>query len=340
MSSLLSAITGDDSGGTLISIDHPNNIIDLLNGTTAGLIRLVANDNGAFQIVPDSSGFVATNYWLRLFHTDGTTLRLGIRYNGVIDSDVATGTAPFELDSTTLVTNLNSDLLDGLHLQSGGTGSVVATGGAATLTDKTLTTPTIAATGWANANHDHGAANAGGAIVAAAIPNNAITTARIADGAVTAAKLSTGFPRCRVTNSANWTSTTSGTFTLTFDTESYDNDTMHSTSTNTSRITFTTAGTYGVRGQVVFSDHYSGNLLGAWIRLNGTTILAGWQQQSGAATANDLIVSLGLPGYPFSAADYVELLYSVDNVINITVLASGGQQQTTNTIFEAALVGV
>ncbi|NOR84755.1 hypothetical protein GQ473_01425, partial [archaeon] len=34
-------------------------------------------------------------------------------FHGVIDSDIATGTAPFVIDSTTKVTNLNADLLDG-----------------------------------------------------------------------------------------------------------------------------------------------------------------------------------------------------------------------------------
>lgn len=39
----------------------------------------------------------------------------GIYSKGVIKSGVANGTAPFETDSTTVNTNLNADLLDGLH---------------------------------------------------------------------------------------------------------------------------------------------------------------------------------------------------------------------------------
>lgn len=42
----------------------------------------------------------------------------GIYSRGQIASGVATGTAPFTVASTTLVTNLNADLLDGLHVDS------------------------------------------------------------------------------------------------------------------------------------------------------------------------------------------------------------------------------
>lgn len=38
-----------------------------------------------------------------------------IKYNDQIISGVMTGTAPLDIASTTLVTNLNADLLDGKH---------------------------------------------------------------------------------------------------------------------------------------------------------------------------------------------------------------------------------
>jgi hypothetical protein len=49
--------------------------------------------------------------------------RLGAK--GQIISDVATGTAPFTVASTTLVTNLNADLLDGLNSSSANTVSTI-----------------------------------------------------------------------------------------------------------------------------------------------------------------------------------------------------------------------
>ena len=55
-------------------------------------------------------------------------------------------------------------------------------------------------------------------------------------------------PQVKVYNSANWTNfTASGTFVqVTWDSEAYDTDTMHSTASNQARITFTTAGIYAI----------------------------------------------------------------------------------------------
>ena len=55
-------------------------------------------------------------------------------------SDIATGTSPFACSSTTVVTNLNADLLDGAHKP---TGTIVGTTDTQTLTAKTLTSPDI-----------------------------------------------------------------------------------------------------------------------------------------------------------------------------------------------------
>ena len=66
MSSLLTTISGDDSGGTTILISHVNGPYNLLNGTTANLIVLIANDANAFQINPATSGYTATNAWFQL----------------------------------------------------------------------------------------------------------------------------------------------------------------------------------------------------------------------------------------------------------------------------------
>lgn len=51
-------------------------------------------------------------------------------------------------------------------------------------------------------------------------------------------------PTCRVYNSASIATVTATDTRMTFNTERFDNDTMHSTVTNTGRITINTAGVY------------------------------------------------------------------------------------------------
>jgi hypothetical protein len=65
-------------------------------------------------------------------------------------------------------------------------GAVVGDTDVQTLASKTLTTPTIAATGFANANHAHAAANSGGTLDAAAIAAGTVATARLGSGAADA----------------------------------------------------------------------------------------------------------------------------------------------------------
>lgn len=77
-------------------------------------------------------------------------------------------------------------------------------------------------------------------------------------------------PSCRVTKAATQTITTATDTALLFDTERYDTDTMHSTVSNTSRITFNTAGLYIVGACIRWQASATG-----WralsLRINGAT---------------------------------------------------------------------
>ena len=57
-----------------------------------------------------------------------------------ITSTLTTGTAPFSIASTTVVSNLNADLLDGKHAPAG---DIIGTSDTQTMTNKTLTSPTL-----------------------------------------------------------------------------------------------------------------------------------------------------------------------------------------------------
>ena len=67
-------------------------------------------------------------------------------------STVSTGTAPFVVASTTSVTNLNADLLDGQHAPNG---NIVGTSDTQTLTNKTLTSPILTTPELNDASADH-----------------------------------------------------------------------------------------------------------------------------------------------------------------------------------------
>lgn len=76
----------------------------------------------------------------------------------------------------------------------------------------------------------------------------------------------------RVYNSGHILINNAQTTTLTFDSERYDTDGIHSTTTNTGRLTCKTPGTYLIKGQVRFDGHATGKRL-TYIFLNNTAIL-------------------------------------------------------------------
>jgi len=82
--------------------------------------------NGAHTVTFSNGGTAGTataTYTSTVNNAIFWVQRLGAK--GQIISDVATGTAPFTVASTTLVTNLNADLLDGLNSSSANTVSTI-----------------------------------------------------------------------------------------------------------------------------------------------------------------------------------------------------------------------
>jgi hypothetical protein len=103
--------------------------------------------------------------------------------------------------------------------------------------------------------------------------------------------------KAAVQNIANNTTTT-----LTFDTETYDNDTMHAGG-NPERITFTTTGKYYVTVSWFWASNASG-YRALYIRLNGATLLTPRDIRA-AVNADESGGSLSFD-YSFSATDYIE----------------------------------
>ncbi len=118
---------------------------------------------------------------------------------------------------------------------------------------------------------------------------------------------------CRIFNSANQALAHDAVVTLSFDSEIFDNDNMHSGGSPT-RITFTTAGVYTVGGSVQISNT-DGDTMWVYstIRLNGTTLITeqAATNDQGATGFNGRINPNTV--YRFAAGDYVELQVRQNN---------------------------
>ena len=117
-------------------------------------------------------------------------------------------------------------------------------------------------------------------------------------------------------------SLTSGTATiLTMDSERWDTDSIHSTSSNTGRLTATTAGKYQISGHVEFALSEVAGLRRIQIRLNGSTLIA--TQDCEARPLGDVAVSCSISThYNLAATDYVELIATQRVVSTLNVNAT------------------
>lgn len=108
----------------------------------------------------------------------------------------------------------------------------------------------------------------------------------------------------RVYNDANISTADGSLHTLTFNQERYDTDTIHSTSSNPSRLTCKTAGIYAIVGSVAFAANGVGRRL-ALIKFNGGSFIGIQQKEATAGNvADQMTVSAQ---YEFAVDDYVEL---------------------------------
>lgn len=112
-------------------------------------------------------------------------------------------------------------------------------------------------------------------------------------------------PSCRIFNSASQSPANITETALTFDSERFDTDNMHSTSVNTSRITINTAGLYSIAGMMSWAANGTG-IRQIGIRLNGATYVALVLVASSGAGAATLM-NVGTL-YRFAVNDYVELV--------------------------------
>mgnify|MGYP001576060230 FL=1 len=135
-------------------------------------------------------------------------------------------------------------------------------------------------------------------------------------------------PMCRVYNSANISINDATSTALTFDSERFDTDTMHSTSSNTGRITLTTAGKYLDGAHATFADNSTGTRM-VNVRLGGATNMA--YEAHNATTAGGAGAGSGFNVstlYSYTAAQYVELVayQNSGGALNVTFNANSSPE--------------
>ena len=124
-------------------------------------------------------------------------------------------------------------------------------------------------------------------------------------------------PAALVFNSAAISVPNAATTFLTFNSEHYDNDGIHSTVTNTGRLTCVTPSVYNIHAFAIFAAGAGASQLAVNVRLNGTTQIEAIEMPRNGAAATD--IPLTFP-WKLAAGDYLEMsvFQAVGAALNIT----------------------
>lgn len=114
-------------------------------------------------------------------------------------------------------------------------------------------------------------------------------------------------PQARAATNAGQSIPNNANTALTFAAEDFDHGDLHSTSSNTSRLTAPLAGLWVVGATAEYGNNGTGRR-GLYLRVNGTTTIAG-QLQAACTFAAVSVVSV----YRLAASDYVEALAYQDS---------------------------
>lgn len=118
--------------------------------------------------------------------------------------------------------------------------------------------------------------------------------------------IATDSPACRAYNSANLAIANITETAVTLNSERFDNAAVHSTSSNTARMTIPSGagGKYIIGAHIEFANNATGNTRNLHLRLNGTTAVAAINNTAPNASAVTRLTITTV--YPLAAAEYVE----------------------------------
>lgn len=153
--------------------------------------------------------------------------------------------------------------------------------------------------------------------MALSYPIPTVTTAEFIDAAewnalVDSINFHSNPPACRVYHTAAQSVPNNTDTVAAFNSERYDTAGLHSTSTNTSRITFPVAGLYLLtfNGEFAAAADYTQTF--CYIRLGGATII-GFGNTGAANTVSEARFLNVATTYKFAAAEYVEVVVKQSN---------------------------
>ena len=131
-------------------------------------------------------------------------------------------------------------------------------------------------------------------------------------------------PRCQAYQNTPQSITTATNTSLTWDTEDYDNDGMHSLVSNTSRFTAVTAGRYVVSAQAAFTANATG-IREIRILKNGTTTPNGGRATQPANSAA-ITTTVQISNYliPMIVGDYIEIQVNQTSGAALSMVATNG----------------
>lgn len=116
-----------------------------------------------------------------------------------------------------------------------------------------------------------------------------------------------GTVACKVTHSTTQSLTSGATGAVTFNTETYDTDTMHDPTTNPDRITITQAGIYLITGHLEFASNATGH------RLAGIVVSNSYQARQHVPAVNGDETRLSVVALQrLAVGDYIQL-YALQN---------------------------
>lgn len=125
---------------------------------------------------------------------------------------------------------------------------------------------------------------------------------------------------CRVYDNGNQSIANGTSVAVAFGVENFDTDTMHDTSTNNTRITAKTAGTYIIYGNVRWYDGTTGQRQ-LTIRLNGSTIVGQIQTAPAISGATEQVI---VCMWQLDVDDYVELVMYQNTGSALNMMAAAG----------------